>query len=126
MKRLFVLVAILGISAGTQLSAGDDAKDNKKKASVSPKAVTVSMDIEIKGQIVKEEKDLVKSKGTKSIIYLICPADNRKYALPQSTVKDDPSDPEMFIGKNVVLKGNTEVSSRNAKVTVITSIKEDK
>jgi len=60
MKRIFVLIAILGISLGIQLTAGDDAKDKKKKSDVNPKAVTVSMDVEIKGQIVKEEKELTR------------------------------------------------------------------
>ncbi|HBC86328.1 MAG TPA: hypothetical protein DCZ94_05165 [Lentisphaeria bacterium] len=127
MKKLLLLIAIFGISAGIQLMAGnDEGKEKKQKSDENPKAVTVNMDVEIKGLVVKEEQELKKSQGTKTIIYLVCPADNRKYELPQSTVNDDPNNPERFTGKNVVIKGNTEVSVKKAKVTVITSIKEVK
>ncbi|GEM_PF-4401154 len=132
MRSLLILSLILAFGISINLQAGGAAenvnkeKENKKQSDTNPKAATVSMDVELKGQVVMEEKELKKSKGTKTYYYLVCPEDNRKYELPVPDVKDDPSHPERFIGKNVVIKGNTEVSPTKAKVTVIASIKESK
>ncbi len=123
MHKFIMLIWAIAIVSCISLAAGDN-KEKKKKSEVNPKAATVTMDVELKGMVVKEEKEQKRNQGTKTIYYLSCADDGRKYELPVPAAKEDPGNPENFVGKNVVLKGTTEVSALAAKVTTVTSIKE--
>ena len=128
MKKLLALLVAFGLVTGFAVFAEGD-KNADKNAEV---AADAAKDIELTGKIVKKEQTGKKEEkagkkdGEKHVVFILEMADG-KAMLPKG--KDDATNPEKFLDKNVTIKGkgftkDGKEGKKMTKITEITSITE--